>query len=512
MQGPTRSESTQKLIDTCREAAAGRCSTATIVTLLDEREQGLAHNAAAFEQKLSGESADFVQALRPNAEGVRTAFRQYGEALVLLREWLASGDAAVLERGLQRMAAAGNAVLEALMAWDMAVMTQRGPTDHPILNTLLRACGSPGVRPADLAPLVEQARGMVIQARDTARGAHPLVERLRAGAGAYLQAFETLDRFAATGDPAALEQASADIVAASAALQTGATLLRAAAQGPGPTSLPIANALIGCRDALADGRVPRALVTELVATLENSFTKLRADLRRAFSGGASAMVIDEGRRAETALAVHEAALADLRRFIDEGDVEALDSGLEKLTEAVQGLGRSRETFALAASREGKVVCVWCNHPNAPGNHTCDGCRRLLPRWNEEEVVASTFSVTEGGDVAFASDEVRTENIERLAQAVEDVRSGAIDLEAFGQALDVFEAQVRQGEARLPTFGDGATEVARDGVQWIRHGLHELRACLEDGDGSHLEPGMTSVRTGAKMLHDAQQSARWNHDR
>lgn len=507
MQGSTRSESTNHLIATCRDAAAGRCSTAVVEALLSEREQGLAQNAEAFDQKLAGESAEFARAVRPQREAVRLAFQEYGQALREVRAWLRTGDATTLERALQRLATVGNGVLDALAAWDMAVMTARGPTDHPILNALLTACAAPGLDPNALAPIVTQARGMVEQASTGALGSHPLVERLRAGASEYTQALDHLTRFTETGDRAHLEQGVAIVTETAASLQSGATLLREAAARPGPTGFPLANALLNARDAIADGRVPLALVAEITGTLEAAFTKMRGALTQALrAGGQSALVAEEAQRATEALALHAQAITEVRQFILEGDGDLLASGLDKLEQAVRALEQAKTTFDQIAAREGKTVCVWCNRPNDPSMLACGGCGRLLPRW-AEGAASSTFSIDEGGDMRFAPGEAAHEHVEQLAEAVQAAASGEQSPAALGAHLDAFAQRVRAGEARLRVGRGETADLAREALATMASGLTELRAWLDDGDAAHLDSGMQTVRDGAAMLHEAQQTAR-----
>lgn len=508
MQPTTRSESTQKLVNICLDAAAGRCSTAVAEAAVSERERGLATNAAAFEQKLDGESAAFRAQVEAAGRDARQAFHRYGEALRLVRQWLSSGDATVLERVLERLATAGDGILDALASWDMAVMTARGPTDHPILNTLIRACETPSVEPAFLGPLVAQVRQLLSQVERHPRGSHPLVERLRAGAPDYIEALDDLDRFAAGGTRDDLERGVTRLRGVAGTLANGADLLVAGARATGPTRFPLANAIINSVDALGDGRVPVVLLEELLTTLETASARMRGGLSAALRpGDRSATLVEQAEHTRAALALHDQALADLRRFVTEGDVAALARGADALREAVLALERGKKVYDDVAAREGKVVCVWCNKPNEPRNHSCVGCGRLLPRWNDEEHTGSTFSVSEGGEVRFQEGEAATEHIEALAAVLEAAAAGEVSQHELTAHFDAFEGRLQAGEARLSYRGGEITTQAREAIAVMRDGLQALRVWQIDGDAEHLEAGMEAVRLGAVLLYQAQQAAR-----
>lgn len=505
----TRSESTTRLIEVCVEAAAGRCSTATVEEMVREREEGLERNAEAFNRNLAAESAAFNASVGPAADAVREAFRQYGHGLGLVRRWLSEGGAEGLEQACRQLVRAGDGVLDALEHYEMAVLTARGPTDHPILNALLRAAASPAPNPASLTPFVEQVRALVTACSDAPKGAPPLVERLRAGAPDYLDALADFEGFLATGDEALLRSGAARIAETARRLHDGAAVLREAAARPGPTRLSLANALINARDAIVGGQVPMALIAEVTGALEQAFATLRIGLARPLRAGGTALFEEEANRAREAMTLHEEALADLTRYIEVGDADAFAASCEKLEAALAALDEAQKGFELVAERDSKRDCPWCGCANDPRRSNCLACGRLLPRWTDSSGPSSTFSVAEDGDVWFESGSGSHEHIERLVKAAEALELGEIGLPMFAAELDAFEARLRAGEARLVRRPHTETHVApaAEAIRVISQGVELLRAYVSSSEPSMLHGGLQRVRDGASSLHAAQKAAR-----
>ena len=110
-------------------------------------------------------------------------------------------------------------------------------------------------------------------------------------------------------------------------------------------------------------------------------------------------------------------------------------------------------------------------------------------------------------------EVVSGRFQKFHDSVEQVRSGAMSAEDFGEFLQKQYEILQNIRAEIENIVAGtdylekAAEEMSQGVQGMDHyeaGIQEMWAYLDDGEAEHLEAGLDMVRIGNELINDAKR--------
>jgi len=530
---PTPSPTINAIIDLCVklkddqpvQAEAREAATRALAEL--ERARGM------FNDNLKRAGEAHLKTCGDQIERVSAAYKQHRESLEDLLAYLDHGGPEVLERAVYGLRASTLAMINALQGYQTAEISA-GPTDIPYMNVLLQAFNA--VRDGRVAvsifgDMVKAAtrnfQVAVAEIADARPGA--ALERLKLGYQAHIAGLEQL---AGALEARELDKASTllgEMTVQARELKQAMEAYSEERITAGPTPSPFANILINVIEALKEGRIKEAVFIDALEKFTANLNALKTEMRSlAATPTDSEFIKDELVRAEAALALHDAALADIRLFIEDRNVYLLDRGVEKLADAAAALHVSYEALRSFSEREGRITCLHCHHPNPIQSRNCEKCGAVMIR-PPDAAAASTFQISEDGGALPPAGFIMTENLARLFEAVNQVEQGAIPDREFLAVVEWLRGMVAGQEARiqgvpgLKTEGvpaaqkqmieeiGGELEKNRDlfleGTRILSRGLEILQEYVHDHDRDHLIEGVRVVRTGVEKLQQSERGGR-----
>lgn len=503
-QGPTPSESTNRLIALCLEAAAGRRDAESLRQALTACRFELTGAKDAFYHQVKDEPG-LLDTLPEAIEAVMDAFDAYGEALEGARAWLSRQDPEVLQAAAEALAEAYLSLHQSLLGYEWAYLSH-GDEAHPALNLMLK------VQSALRQGLMDDERFDEILDRlwehftlgiETFEADSDPV-RANRGAQASRQALagiQDMDMYLEDHDLAVFEKGFVRF-------REGCLLLVEQIQDSigealieSPTPSPQVNWVIHAARAVADG-----LDAALLVRAQAWFEPQLAESYFRFEQCAEAALEGPIRMAEQVPVARDGfdrlnrSLPLLRLGIERRDL--LPRGIEKMETGANLLFEAWRILTEIEQGETETPCPRCGAPNLATARVCAGCGAMLVRPVEPSPQAAWSSETEG-----------PANLQRILSACQKAETGQMGADEFASVLAWAEQLLNTanlGLARLSQDEEPTAEVQqaildlRQGIAEFRQALDELQQFVLDGRPLHLSAGTRLLVAACDRLAELQQ--------
>lgn len=531
--GPTRSQQTNQLIDTCRAAMAGTLPEHVFLSALESRKAGLMEVMNDFSDKVAAEGPLAAQRRAQQAQVVTSALEAYGAALDALGSAFASRDAAGLDEAVMALGESAEAWFLGMNVYQTVVLAE-GPSPFPAVNILTNVAAFARARQMDPATF----RGMLASSRQyfeswqaqVAQGtpdeAGAALDLWKKGFALQVAAIAEMDRFVDDQDESHLDKGLAMATEAHGFIQEAFDVIRREQFEKGPTRSELANTFIRASQMVAAGRYPAEAFQRDLDQLEQHLRGVRAEFDKMCGAQSSSTTIqDEVPKALEAFDLHQEAISSWREYFESGDASCLERGANQLADATNNLEKSKAVFESAAEREGKVACPRCGAPAEPSMRVCSGCGATLPRMHQETGTTSTVTVEEGGRVG-GGEMVMTENLKRILEDTQKVEAGTMSPEDYAATLDWMEGildktqgdlagtkrlrasdfpeEERAQAEREAALVDDTINLLYQGTEQMRSGLSSMRRFLDSGDKLHLQEGARIFYEGSQMVYQVQR--------
>lgn len=528
VQRETPSPVFEELLRLVRGAQSGSVPRPQLQAFVDQLTPRFVQAREATREQIVGQGAEHVERFAEPIARIEEAFQEVESALQAVLKFARSGaeeDGLVAVRWVIRASWNQATAMDAYQQAELAT----GPSRMPLVNLMVKMkegflAGSvsrtefeDAVRGAmkmcQEAQLEMRARGELSDAEDAMVGAY---ERLKKMLG------ELLGAIGQGGE--ALQAALTDVTDASETVRAAMEELNTRIFTAGPTKMPHANLVLNIMDAHQAGQVPDQVLLNALEVFRKGMEHEVGEVERMLSlPTRSSAIQEQAQKARQAYDLHWPAI-DLAEGYAAGQADQYEPARQALIQASEALAACKEAFEQIGELEGKVLCVKCGAPNAPGDRACSKCGA---RMVQTELGTSTMSLQEEGGEAQGGELVMTENLLRLFQAVNEVAEQSLELEEFGEVLNWMADLVQQhllGVPQAPGFSrEGMTEEQSDavgeleeelarqreevvgGAEELMAGLNRLSCYLDEQDKEHLTSGVRMVRDGAVRVQRAQRA-------
>lgn len=517
----------ETLLECCVKVLNGRGAEAELRSAL-EKERGrlellredFSRGAKAFEPEVR-EASSFEE------ESVMGTIDYYLNVLHPIEEYLKNKERLDLVRGAEMVRRAAMNLNTALLAHRNKVLYAMGPTDIPNLNLFLKCQRElkAGKMPSErFQEIVEMTRQEIAAARNALRHGASSPER-EALAKAYDRHNETMDifrQYIREKKEELLDRGIDLFKKICEEIKELLPLVGAWEMTSHPTPSPEANLVINLAQSLIDGKRCEEELVSALGNLERSFARIQREFETLASTPLeSVLVSDEIASTREGFTLYQNAVEDFHTFLEGREQFRLEHGISKLKEAVSLLHRSFETYKEISEREGKILCVRCNHFTPPGKRNCEKCGAVLPRIMEP--APSTFQLKEMEEMGGI---VLTDNLVKVLEAVNRAGNGEISDEEFLKTIQWMEKIVKDGEqgykppprmnlADLPPDQQEGGKMLKQaieegvalfhkGTKEMLEGLSTLKKFLDDHDREHLSSGAQLLWSGSGKLTQVQK--------
>lgn len=211
--------------------------------------------------------------------------------------------------------------------------------------------------------------------------------------------------------------------------------------------------------------------------------------------------------------LHEAKL-----YFKDFDPEHVERGMEKANEAADYLVDMEEKLKRAKEAPRVKYCFKCGAENPLSVKYCVNCNFNFPPLQMKEESTIDVKLEEGG--IRQTGHVMTENIVKLATAVENIKLNKISIEDYQETLDWFgdllertkegakkikEPQNVEDPESLEAF-ENFKETFYQGIEDMEEGLQRLRIYVQSKNPNLLETGMERVMMGGDRLYHVHMTA------
>ncbi len=204
-------------------------------------------------------------------------------------------------------------------------------------------------------------------------------------------------------------------------------------------------------------------------------------------------------------------------YFQNHNFENVDIGLEQARGAVDYLLEFERKLKTAREAPKIKFCFKCGTENKRANKFCVKCNFKFPPLQMEEEYTMDISVDEGG--LKQTGHILTENVMKLNNAVEKVKSGEITFDEYLDTVSWFDELLRTGREEqakitVPEGMDSDTMEAFEqfketfelGMADMEDGIRRLRIFAETDDQNLLDTGMEMILRGGDRLYQVQMTA------
>lgn len=482
----------------------------------------------ATRKQIVGQGAEHVERFAEPIARIEEAFQEVESALHAALKFARSGDEEDGLVAVRRAIRASWSQATAMDAYQQAELAA-GPSRVPLVNLMVKMkegflAGS--VSRAEFEDAVRGAIKMCQEAQQEMRARGELSDAEEAMVGAYERLKKMLgELLGAIGEGGeALEAALTEVTDASETVRAAMQELNTRIFTAGPTRMPHANLVLNIMAAHQAGQVPDQVLLNALEVFRNGMEQESGEVERMLSLPTRSSAIQEQTlKTRQAYEMHWPAI-ELAEGYAAGQADQYEPARQALIQASEALAACKEAFEQIGELEGKVLCVMCGAPNAPGDRACSKCGA---RMVQTQMGTSTMSLQEEWGEARGGELVMTENLLRVLQSVNEVGEQSLELEEFGEVLTWMADLVQQhllGLPQAPAFSrEGLSqeqseavdeleeELARQreevvaGAEELMAGLSQLSCYLDEQDKEHLTSGVRIVRDGAVRVQRAQRT-------
>lgn len=194
-----------------------------------------------------------------------------------------------------------------------------------------------------------------------------------------------------------------------------------------------------------------------------------------------------------------------------GITESLDAGLEKTRNAADFLLDFEEMLREVREAPKVKLCFQCGAENPRSARYCEKCNYNFPPLQMEEDSTVDLRLEESG--IRQTGHAMTENVVRLYNAVDDVKSGAVSKEEFMNTINWFQgliSRAKEDQAKIPDPPEDSEPEAQEafqqfkqvfltGMKYMEEGLQKMKLYPETGNTDLLQGGMEDVFSGGDLL-------------
>lgn len=533
-QGPTRSQQTNQIIETCQAAMSGAVPEQAFRDALAARKAGLNETCKDFSEKVAAEGDKAVQMRAPQIQAVMDAFEAYATALDALGKAFTAKSAKGVDEAVQALGEAIEAWFFAMNAYQTVCLSE-GPSEFPAVNILINI--SSFARARQMEPQVfrsllatsrqyfETWQAQMEQAKVEEVG--DVLDLWKKGLAMHVAGVAEMDRFVDDGNEQHLDQGLAMATEAHGIIKDAFETTRREQFEKGPTKSELANTFIRASQMVAKGGYSPDAFKRDLDQFEQHVRTVRADFDKMCQAQTTSVAIQEEiPRALEAFDLHQEAIASWRKYYDTQDASWLEKGAQQLAEATNNLEKSKAVFETAADRQGMVLCPRCGASNDGQQRMCSSCNATLPRVHQDSGTTSTVTVEEGGRVGGGGEMVMTENLKRILDDTQKVEAGSMSHEDYAATLDWMEGIINKTQSDLAgtkrlkpedfpeeervqaereaALVDETIGLLYQGTEKMREGVTRLRVFLEDGDKMHLQEGARTFYEGSQMVYQVQR--------
>lgn len=199
-------------------------------------------------------------------------------------------------------------------------------------------------------------------------------------------------------------------------------------------------------------------------------------------------------------------------YVVTNNLASLDEGLEKAKAAVDYLLDFEDKLANAREAPKVKLCFQCSTENPRSAKYCVKCNFSFPPLQMEEESTMDFRLDESG--IQQTGHVMTENVVKMFNAVENIKSGAISMDEFKKTLIWFQqliSKANEEQKKIPDPQSDENPEAMDaflqfketfiqGVKYMEEGLERLQLFCQNQSPDLLETGMESIFQGGDLLY------------
>jgi ribosomal protein L40E len=515
---PTKVE----FLEYCRLVLKGEEPASGLATAIKTARENLDKFKESFLNHFTSLPAPIQEKCKREQEDFLAAMNDYLSSLAVVEKYLQDANRVTLVRGMEFVRRALEQINVALYRYRASVLAAEGPTDMPNYNLfykVLHDFKNGSLSEKEVKPLIQAARISV----ERAIGAVDRFKGIPEVAG-LIQAFQKHQECLNSFEDAISTGKSFDepleifkgVCEAMRNLQ-GPAQWKILSQGPTPSET--ANRIINISLQVLTGKIHPTYLSENLKQLEGEYSAFKRQfetLQAASTPREAELLKDAFQESKTGMELYEKAIAEFHRFEERMDVSILMEAMRILQDAVLKLHNVYEMISDMAEREGKILCVRCQHYNAPDRKNCEKCGAILPRMIENQNEQSNWEVRE----ALLSMPL-TENIKMLLDAGEGVTQGAVtpaDFEqmiarmeslihsSLKQADDFWKSEAQKRKNGFTESEEAAYSFLKNGSQEILEGLSYYRRYLESQDATLIREGAKRIVLGAHKVYQISKVA------
>lgn len=280
---------------------------------------------------------------------------------------------------------------------------------------------------------------------------------------------------------------------------------------PRLSPLPVVDELLRVAGAYGRGRLPRVRLQERLRLAADFHLRLRLGLEGLEPLPAERRVLEERRpQLQAALEEMGQGLKEAEGALEEGDEELLAEALEAVRRAAVHLAQVQEALQTAVEVGPTRPCLRCGAANPVAARYCAACNALLPQVELEVEEEPRLDLVDSG---APGERALPENLQRLVEAVEGVRTGRTGPADFLATLDWLEALVASASRRLRGLEEPPRETPEEqmslyrqarrtmeeGLALMDEGLRTLRSYLDTEQPQRLDRGLEQVLEGGDRV-------------
>lgn len=467
-------------------------------------------------------------------ERVQQAIEVYQRALSTTEEYFSDHQALTLIRGSESIRRARYLLDQALMDFRNIMLTAMGPSIVPDFNLLhmhyTRWESGQTAAIGALQSVLDRFIHSCAQAGNEAWEApdSEVRDEMVALYGKHLKGLQQARTAVSEGQLEAFKAALDGLANTFDDLRTTLPTMQVKLRSLGPTKMPVANYVLQIAMEVAAGRMGDGPLRDALAQLRENRQNLQRQLDTIARGRIdSVLVTEEADKVRQALVDQDAAMNGIERFFDLRQVPALGAACSALADAVERLHTSYETFQQIAEREGKTLCVRCQHYNENQRRNCTKCGAplLVPA---ETGAVSTFQIHVGDATSNGAADIPVpDNVAHLFEAVNQVAEGQISHEEFEAVVawmeetvethahsygaipvikpELVPAKDRERVEQILEMTRHAEVELHEAADLYRKGLARMRRYLDDTDKAHLVEACKIIWAGTHKIHAIQES-------
>lgn len=518
---PTKVE----FLEFCRMVLKGEQPAANLPAAISAARSNLESLKKSFLEHVATLNEQIQEKCKPEIDEAVTALEMHAVGIDIIESWLKDNDRVTLVRGMETVRRALERTNLAFYRYRSSVLASEGPTDMPNYNLFFKLFNEfkeKKIGDKDLRNLIQAARFSVDRALEAVEQFKhvPEVEWLIVAFQKHQESLASLEECISTNEP--LEQPLEIFRERCEAIRDLQGPAQIKILGQGPTPSETANRMINISKQIATGRLHPAYFSENLRLLEGEYEFFKQQfevLQNSSDTSDSDLLKDAFKESKTGMELYEKAINEFHSFQERMDVGILLSAVQILQDAVLKLYNVFKLVSDLADREGKVLCLRCQHYNTPGKRSCEKCGAVLPQMVDME--KDELSGREVRDALLTMPV--SENIKKLLEAGDGVVRGNISKPDFEQTIAWMESlidenvnkveETRRNEAKkqkkdeskaaapeAETTEDEAYATFQSGIREMKKGLSSYRKYLESEDANLVWDGSKRILVGANKIY------------